>query len=267
MIRSHQQTSQEISPRASQQTSHQNLQPRPLVVMVVLLVAAVAGGAAAALPVDHAAAQEQQQPPEKQARPAPDLSRKLAQFVYIEEGTDLIFTVGVRAAALREGEPFFPLEVSLTNKEKKTTWKVSRESFVLFDEDGQRYEMPTQPELQEGYHKRTPDTRLFTARSFTAGKHEGYRQVESNFFPDPVVGVLRTADTSSGPEGVASRSTSLTPIETVELTYRSFLEDVLYFPRPAGELIGQRLSLEFRAAGLEEPARIAFRIPRIVRKR
>ena len=76
--------------------------------------------------------------------PAPELSRKLAQFVYIEEGTDLIFTVGVRAAALREGELFFPLEVSVTNKEKKTTWKVTRESFALFDAEGQRYEMPTQ---------------------------------------------------------------------------------------------------------------------------
>ena len=199
--------------------------------------------------------------------PAPELSRKLAQFVYIEEGTDLIFTVGVRAAALREGELFFPLEVSVTNKEKKTTWKVTRESFVLFDAEGQRYEMPTQPELQAAYDKRTQDTRLFTARSFTAGKHEGYRQIESNFFPDPIVGVQRAADTTSGPEGVASRSTSLTPLETVELTYRSFMEDVLYFPHPDGELIGYRLSLEFRVTGLAEPARIAFRIPRIVGKR
>ena len=243
--------------RTRQQTLH--VRYRSLVVVALFL------GVAAA-PFDQVAA-PQVQPVEKPVAAAPELSRKLAQFVYIEEGTDLIVTVGVRGAALREGEPYFPLEVSLTNKEKKTTWKVLRESFVLFDDDGQRYEMPTQPELQSGYDKRTQDTRFFSARSFTAGKHEGFRQVESNFFPDPVIGVSRAADTTSGPEGVASRSTSLTSIETVELTYRSFLEDVLYFPRPVGDLIGRRFTLEFRATGLDDPARIAFRIPRIVGKR
>ena len=226
-----------------------------------------AAGAMAVFLISVACTSVRPAPTQSAGETAPEVSRKLAQFVYIEEGTDLIFTVGVRVAALREGEPFFPLEVSITNKQKKTTWRVSRESFVLFDEQGNRYEMPDYPELLASYKKRTLDTRFFEARSFTSGKHEGYRQVESNFFPDPVLGVTRSTDTSSGLDAVASRSTSLTPLETVEITYRSFLEDVLYFPHPAGELIGQRFSLEFRATDLEEPARIAFRIPRIVGSR
>ncbi|MFQ5718765.1 MAG: hypothetical protein ACE5IK_04370 [Acidobacteriota bacterium] len=223
-------------------------------VPVVLLVVAITCGPAAVVAAAEGGA-------------APEFSRKLAQFVYIEEGTDLILTVGVRVAALREAEPFFPLEVSVTNKVKKTTWSVNRESWALFDAEGRRYEMPTQSELLAHYDKRTQDTRLFESRSFTAGKHEGYRQIESSFFPDPIAGVSRVSDTVDGPEGVATRSDSLTSLDTVELRYRSFLEDVLYFPHPPGKLVGSTFSLQFSVTGLDEPARITFQIPRIVGKR
>jgi hypothetical protein len=53
---------------------------------------------------------------------APELSRKLSAWVYIEQGTDLIFTVGARAAAFHEQDGFLPLEVSVTNRQKNTTW-------------------------------------------------------------------------------------------------------------------------------------------------
>jgi len=194
---------------------------------------------------------------------APPESRKLARFVYIEEGTDLLLTVGVRAAAFHEEDPYFPLEVSLTNRLKGVTWVLTRESFVLVDSGGKRYELPTQDELLAAYDKRTFDSRLFEARSVTASKHEGFRQVESNFFPDPVRGVNRVPDTSRDSAGVAPTSTSLTPIERVEVAARTFMEDVLYFPHPDGKLLAQTFSLEIRAPGLDEPARIAFTIPKI----
>jgi hypothetical protein len=194
---------------------------------------------------------------------APDESRKLARFVYIEEGTDLILTVGVRAAALHEEDPYFPLEVSLTNKMKGVTWVLTRESFRLRDEAGAYYEIPSQAVLAEGYGKRTLDTRLFEARSVTASKHEAYRQVESNFFPDPVAGVNPEPDTVSGGSGVAPTSTSLIPIERVEVAPKTFMEDVLYFPHPEELLLGQRLTLEITSPGLEEPALLVFRVPHI----
>lgn len=195
-------------------------------------------------------------------RRAPELSATLARFVYIEEGTDLVLTVGVRAAGLREEDAFFPLEVSLTNKSKKT-WTITRESFRLLDEDGKVYELPTNQELSAGYFKRTFDSKLFDARSFTAGKHAGYRQVESSFFPDPLRGVRGTPDTIPGPAGVAPTSRSLLAIDSVYLPPFHFLEDVLYFPHPEVRLVGRRFSLEVRAQGLEEPARISFRVPEI----
>jgi len=194
---------------------------------------------------------------------APAESRKLSRFVYIEEGTDLTLTVGVRAAAFHEGDPYFPLEISLTNRLKGVTWVLTRESFSLVDGDGRSYELPTQEELLSGYAKRTLDTRLFEARSVTASKHEGFRQVESNFFPDPVRGISQELDTVSGGAGVAPTSTSLIPIERVEIAARTFMEDVLYFPHPEGKLLEARFSLEIRAQGLDELARIAFTIPRI----
>jgi hypothetical protein len=204
-----------------------------------------------------------QTPDGEAAEAAPELSRKLGAFVYIEEGRDLIFTVGVRAAAFHENDDYFPLEISLTNKQKGTVWVVTRESFTLFDEAGNEYEVPTQTELMKGYKKRHTDSRLFESRSVTATKLEGYRQVPSNFFPDPVTGINREPDTTSDLSGVPPASTSLVPIERVEVHSLFFLQDVLYFPHPEGRLIGPRFSLEFRAEGLEEPARIAFRIPKI----
>ncbi|TDI35253.1 MAG: hypothetical protein E2P03_01675 [Acidobacteria bacterium] len=194
---------------------------------------------------------------------APAESRKLSRFVYIEEGTDLVLTIGVRAAAFHEDDPYFPLEISLTNRLKGVTWVLTRESFSLVDGDGTVYDLPTQKELLSGYTKRTFDTRLFEARSVTASKHEGFRQVESNFFPDPVRGIIREPDTVSGSAGVATTSTSLIPIERVEIAARTFMEDVLYFPHPEGKLLEATFSLEIRAQGLSEPARIAFTIPRI----
>jgi hypothetical protein len=193
---------------------------------------------------------------------APDVSRKLARFVYIEEGTDLILTVGVRAAGFHEADPFFPLEISLTNKMTGVTWVVTRESFRLLVEDGTALMVPSQKELQAGYGKRTLDTRLFEARSVTASKHEAYRQVESNFFPDPIAGVNPSPDTVSDSSGVAPTSTSLVPIERVEVHPKTFMEDVIYFPHPPGELVGQRLILEIKSPGLDEPALLAFRVPK-----
>ncbi len=87
--------------------------------------------------------------------------------------------------------------------------------------------------------------------------------MESNFFPDPVSGIARARDTVSGSSGVAPTSTSLVPIERVELAPMTFMEDVLYFPHPQGPLVGSTFSLEVTADGMLEPARIAFTIPRI----
>ena len=84
---------------------------------------------------------------------APEESRKLGRFVYIEEGTDLILTVGVYAAAFHEKDAFFPLEISLTNKMKGVTWVLTRESFRLLTDAGDSYEVPSQGMLQTGYSK------------------------------------------------------------------------------------------------------------------
>ena len=228
------------------------LNRRFLLVPAIVLGLAVAGPGA-----------RSQTPDVRSGETAPELSRKLGAFVYIEEGRDLIFTVGVRASAFHEGDAYFPLEISLASKQKGSAWVVTRESFTLFDEAGNEYAVPTQGELMEGYEKRHTDTRLFESRSVTATKMQGYRVMESNFFPDPVIGINREPDTTDEMSSVPPVSASLVPIERVEVHSMFFIQDVLYFPHPEGKLIGPRFSLEFRAEGLEEPARISFRIPKI----
>ena len=193
---------------------------------------------------------------------APEVSRTLGPFVSIEEGTDIILTVGARVAAMREADAFFPLEVSVTNKRPGQTWTVSRESFLLFDEEGRSYPLPTNDELTSGYHHRTFDSRIFDARTYTTTKLDEYRPVESSFFPDPIRGIGRSSR-PMGIDGIPQVSTSLVPLETVSLPPFHYLDDVLYFPHPPGPLVGRRFSLEFKATGLAEPARISFRIPKL----
>jgi len=197
--------------------------------------------------------------------PAPEVSRTLAPFVSIEEGTDLILTVGVRVAAMREADSYFPLEVSVTNKRPGQTWTVTRESFLLFDEEGRSYALPTNLELTSGYHHRTFDSRIFDARSATSTKLSEYRAVESSFFPDPIRGVGRSSarPMGMGIDNIPQVSSSLVPLESVSLPPFHYLDDVLYFPHPPGSLVGRRFSLEFKATGLAEPARISFRIPKL----
>jgi hypothetical protein len=228
------------------------LNRRFLLVPAIVLGLAVAGPGA-----------RSQTPEASPDETAPELSRKLGAFVYIEEGLDLVFTVGVRAAAFHEGDAYFPLEISLANKQKGTAWVVTRESFALFDEAGNEYGVPTHQELMEGYEKRHADSRLFDSRPVTATKMQGYRLLESNFFPDPVIGIYEQPAATDDMSSVPPVSGSLVPIERVEVHSLFFIQDVLYFPRPEGRLIGPRFSLEFRAEGLEEPARISFRIPKI----
>lgn len=201
--------------------------------------------------------------PAATATAAPELSRTLAPYVSIEEGTDLILTVGVRVAAMRDSEPFFPLEVSVTNKRPGQTWVVTRESFLLFDDEGRSYPLPTNAELTAGYQRRTFDSRVFDARAYTTTKLDEYRAVESSFFPDPIRGVSRSTPAISPFDSVPRASTSLVPLERVTIPPFHYLDDVLYFQHPPGSLIGRRFSLEFRATGLAEPGRISFLIPRL----
>src|SRR5437867_9807685 len=79
-----------------------------------------------------------------------DLDFRLGPFTYLEEGKLIGLLVGAEAARYREREKYIPLAVGIANKNAPTL-KLSRESFVLQDESGNRYPMATLAEISEGY--------------------------------------------------------------------------------------------------------------------
>src|SRR5437763_9975294 len=69
-----------------------------------------------------------------------ELDFKLGPFTYLEEGKLVSLAVGSEAARYRENEKFMPLNVGFANRNAPTL-TVTRESFVLQDENGKRYHL------------------------------------------------------------------------------------------------------------------------------
>ena len=77
---------------------------------------------------------------------AADVDRKLSTFAFIEEGKLATFIVDTRATRYREKERYIPVEVSIANRGVKQL-TLTRESFTLADENGNRYPCASPKEL------------------------------------------------------------------------------------------------------------------------
>src|SRR5437867_8809525 len=116
-----------------------------------------------------------------------DLDFRLGPFTYMEEGKLIGLVVGAEAARYREKEKFMPLAIGLANKDAPTL-KLTRESFVLQDENGRRYPLATLAEVADGYGPSAMD-RTFTGTFGMFLSHfSTYERVESNFFPERASG-------------------------------------------------------------------------------
>jgi len=81
---------------------------------------------------------------------ATGLDRKLSTYAFIEDGDLLDLIVGTRPARYRDDSSFMPVEISIANRRLKQL-TLSRESFILVDEEGNRYPCASHQELLEGY--------------------------------------------------------------------------------------------------------------------
>jgi hypothetical protein len=189
--------------------------------------------AAAAAPVFGCA------PRQTTARLAP-YSPTLGPFIYYEEGSEVLLTVGAFATRQRPADTFIPVEIGMANKDPARTLILSRESFTLQIGDGEEIEMADAPSVIEGYRALEADRRLFRSREFTAAKFDRYRIVASSFYPN-----------SPGRRGVVR--------DTVELPPGTYFQDVLYFKNPGFALTGQSLRLLVRLRANEDPLVVAFK--------
>jgi len=166
------------------------------------------------------------------------LSPTLGPMLYKEEGSLILMTVGVNATRFHGEDPFIPLEVWVANKGVVPSLKLNRESFYLVDTFGKRYGMAGVEEVLRLQKGLSLDRQLNSA-AFNGTKFDGYRLVQSAFFP---IGTTLVND-------------------RVELAKYAFMEDMFYFPRPDGELGGGIFELHLQAKELPQDIFVVFEVP------
>jgi len=178
-------------------------------------------------------------------RAAPGLDRKLSTFAFIEEGDLVTFIVDTRAARLREGSPYVPLEIAVANRNLRQL-TVTRESFTLVDADGNRYPCAGPKELLEGYEFLDVDRRIAELEEIVFSRFVNFTRYPSQFSP--------TRSARVGPEGSAIVR------DRVVLPKFGYLLDVIYFPTPSSGVLNQRFELFLTAPELEEPVFVKFAV-------
>ena len=81
---------------------------------------------------------------------APSVDRKLSTFAYIEEGKLATFVVDTRATRYRGQDAYIPIEIAIGNTGVKQL-TLTRESFTLVDDKGDRYPCASPKELLDNY--------------------------------------------------------------------------------------------------------------------
>ena len=167
------------------------------------------------------------------------LSPTLGPMTFKEEGNLVILTVDVNATRFHGDSPFVPVAIGLANKRVKPFISISRESFYLMDAFGRRYGLAGVSEVQRLQRGLSQDRHL-TAISFKTSKFTGYRHYNTAFFPFLTGGILR---------------------DRVDLPTFGFFADVLYFPRPEGDLRGGVFELHLTAKERPQDVFVVFEVP------
>jgi hypothetical protein len=176
--------------------------------------------------------------------PATGLDRKLSTFAFIEEGDLVTVIVDVLATRDRGEHAYVPLEVAIANQGLKHL-RLTRESFSLVDDAGQRYPLSTARELIEGYDLLDHDRRVAELVRILPSRFATFTRYPSRFSPQPM-----------GPD---DRPTLV--LDSVTLPQYGYLLDVLYFPMPAGGVNRKTLELFVESADLPDPVFVRFSVP------
>jgi hypothetical protein len=178
---------------------------------------------------------------------APDLDRKLSTYAWIEEGDLITFIVGTRATRYREETAYIPLQIAVANNGLRRLI-LTRESFTLIDEQGNRYPMATPRELLEGYEfldlDQDPQTGLGELEDIVFNKFAAHARYGSKF----------------SPTHQAVTSESMVVRDLVSLPRYGYIIDFIYFPQPAGGLKGHRFELFMDSPDLPDPVFVKFMV-------
>jgi hypothetical protein len=173
-----------------------------------------------------------------------DLDRKLSTFAFIEQGELVTLIVDTKATRYREATEYIPIEIAIANNGLRQL-SLTRESFTLIDEEGNRYPAVSPRELIEGYEFLDLDRdQLAELEGIIFNKFATFTRYPSQFSP------TRT---------VSFGSSSLVR-DHVALPKFGYILDFLYFPAPKTGLKGHKLELFLAAAELEDPVFVRFEV-------
>ncbi len=175
---------------------------------------------------------------------AADVDRKLSTFAFIEEGKLATFIVDARATQYREKENYVPVEIALANRGVKQL-SLTRESFTLTDEVGNRYPCASPKELLANYEYLDFDRNLEELNEIVFNRFGAMTAYPSKFSP--------TRRPSR-----AGESTLVT--DNVQLPRFGYILDMLYFPKPATGLVGHKFELAMTAPELPDPIFVKFEV-------
>jgi hypothetical protein len=176
---------------------------------------------------------------------APGLDRKLSTFAYIEEGDLVTFIVDTRSARNREQAPYMPLEIAVANRGVRQL-TLTRESFTLVDQEGNRYPCAGPKELLEGYEFLDMDRSLTELNEIVFNRFAAFTAYPSSFTPTRTVS--------------ANPFTSNLVRDSLTLPKFGYFIDYLYFPRPKTGVLNKRFDLFMQAPELKDPVFVKFAV-------
>jgi hypothetical protein len=175
---------------------------------------------------------------------AADVDRKLSTFAYIEEGKLATFIVDTRPTRYREKERYIPVEIAIANRGVRQL-SLTRESFTLADENGNRYPCASPKELLANYDFLDLDRNLAELNEIVFNRFGAMTAYPSKFSPTRRI-------------SRAGESTVVT--DNVQLPKFGYLLDMLYFPAPANGLLGHKFELTMTAPELTDPIFVKFEV-------
>lgn len=168
-----------------------------------------------------------------------DLDPTLTAFSYIEEGKLVTFIVDARVAQIHNRSTYFPLEVSVANRGLKNL-TLTRESFVLIDQDGNRYHAATPRDLIESYQYLDVDREQAELAGIVDSRFANFTLYPATFSPTREAG------------GVVQ--------ERVTLPKWGYMIDMIYFPVPQDGLLERRYELHMESPDLPHAIFVKFAI-------
>jgi hypothetical protein len=167
------------------------------------------------------------------SREVAGLDDKLSTFAWIEDGALVALIVDTRAARYSGEAGYMPLEIAVANRGLRNL-TLTRESFTLVDETGNKYPAAGPRELLENYDYLDRDRG-------TLAELQGI--VEAKF------AIFTFQPSRFSPTRSFNRQSNLV-LDQVTLPKFGYTVDFIYFPKPSTGVLDRKFELQMSSADL-----------------